>query len=76
MGWSTHLGASAGVGVTTQKRFTEPMNPPCGVMFTVAVAEPPGLTVAGENAVSVKVKVGVVLKSGCGDVFVDCRPGT
>ena len=52
------VGASDTAGETAQVRVTLPLKPFAGVTVTVEVAEPPGLTVAGESAVAESEKVG------------------
>ena len=53
-----HVGAGAAVGVTEQVKATKSLNPPKAVTFTVAVDEPPGLTVAGVSVDVETKKVG------------------
>jgi hypothetical protein len=51
-----HFGDAAVAGVTLHVRLTFELKPPEAVTVTVDVAEPPGVTVAGENAVAVSAK--------------------
>jgi hypothetical protein len=50
------VGAGATVGEIAQVSATLPLKPFAGVTVTVEVAEPPGLTVAGESAVADSAK--------------------
>ena len=44
-----HCGAIAGDGCTEQDRVAEPLNPEIAARFTVAMEDPPGLTVLGAS---------------------------
>lgn len=53
-----HFGAIAGDGCTEQERATEPLNAEVAVIFTVAVDDPPGLTVLGVSPEAETEKAG------------------
>jgi hypothetical protein len=55
-----HCGAIPGDGCTKQERVTEPLNAEIAVTFTVAVDDPPGLTVLGVSPEAESEKSGVI----------------
>ena len=61
LGLIEHFGASNGNGSTEQERATAELKPPAVVTFTVAVDDPPGLTVPGVSGEAVTVKSGVAM---------------
>jgi len=55
-GLNEHVGAGLATGVMLQVKLTALLNPFCGVMVMAEVADPPAVTVAGENAAAAIVK--------------------
>jgi len=55
-----HFGANAGEGATEQERDTVPLNAANGLISTVEVDDPPGLTGFGENPEVDREKSGVI----------------
>jgi len=53
-----HVGGTAVTGVTAQVRLTVELKPPEGVIVTLDVAEPPGVTVAGDSGAAVSANDG------------------
>lgn len=56
-----HVGAGLPPPLTLQARLTLPLKPFAAAMVMVEVTDPPGETLAGDNAEAVKVKPGVPL---------------